>query len=46
MVFDSLIAVWFLAGAPSFLKHPEAAIPGQRVNGVTTAVRAAKSVTG
>ena len=46
MVFDSLIAVWFLAAAPSFLKHSEAAIRGQGLNGVTTAVRAAKSVTG
>src|ERR1700752_5394703 len=26
MVFDSLIAAWFLGGAPSFLKHPDAAM--------------------
>jgi hypothetical protein len=26
MIFDSLIATWFLAGAPSFLKRPHAAI--------------------
>src|SRR5207249_5350184 len=25
MIFDSLIALWFLAGAPSFLKRPHAA---------------------
>ena len=25
MVFDSLIAVWFVAGTPSFLKHADAA---------------------
>ena len=26
MVFDSLIALWFLAGAPSFLRQPRAAM--------------------
>jgi len=26
MIFDSLIARWFLAGAPSFLRHPHAAM--------------------
>jgi hypothetical protein len=26
MVFDSMIAAWFLAGAPSFLKRPHAVI--------------------
>src|SRR6267143_873088 len=24
MIFDSVIALWFLAGAPSFLRHPHA----------------------
>jgi hypothetical protein len=26
MIFDSMIAVWFLAGAPAFLKRPHAAM--------------------
>jgi hypothetical protein len=26
MLFDSLIALWFLAGAPSLLKRPDAAM--------------------
>jgi hypothetical protein len=26
MIFDSMIAPWFLAGAPSFLKRPHAAM--------------------
>jgi hypothetical protein len=26
MMFDSLIAPWFLAGAPSFLRRPHAAV--------------------
>jgi hypothetical protein len=26
MIFDSMIAMWFLAGAPSFLKRPHAAM--------------------
>ena len=26
MVFDSMIAIWFLAGAPSFLERPHAAV--------------------
>src|SRR5688500_7624627 len=26
MIFDSMIALWFLAGAPSFLKRPHAAM--------------------
>ena len=30
MIFDSMIAVWFLAGAPSFLKRPHAAMRAAR----------------
>jgi hypothetical protein len=26
MIFDSMFALWFLAGAPSFLRHPPAAM--------------------
>jgi hypothetical protein len=26
MIFDNLIAPWFLAGAPSFLRRPHAAM--------------------
>ena len=30
MIFDSMIAVWFLAGAPSFLKRPHTAMRAAR----------------
>jgi hypothetical protein len=30
MIFDSMIAPWFLAGAPSFLKRPYAAMRAAR----------------
>ena len=31
MIFDSLIALWFLAGAPSFLRRPDAAMRARNV---------------
>ena len=30
MIFDGMIAVWFLAGAPSFLKRPHVAMRAAR----------------
>ena len=30
LIFDSMIAVWFLAGAPSFLKRPHVAMRAAR----------------
>jgi hypothetical protein len=30
MIFDGMIAVWFLAGAPSFLKRPHAVMRAAR----------------